>query len=166
MQSKLSKYFKSQSFDGLSVSSCQTNNLSLSSKSVATYSATIDLSSKVFADPKRSKSVTQALQEHFERDSDANKTVKFSSKQAVASGTAAHTPLEKQVIELRHRYSDSLLMVECGYKIRFFGEDARVAAKVLGIYAHYDHNFLVASIPTHRALVHCRRLVQAGHKVA
>ncbi|KAJ4957042.1 hypothetical protein NE237_013825 [Protea cynaroides] len=56
-------------------------------------------------------------------------------------------------------------MVEVGYKYRFFGEDAEIAARVLGIYAHVDHNFLTASIPTFRLNVHVRRLVSAGYKV-
>lgn len=56
-------------------------------------------------------------------------------------------------------------MIEVGYKYRFFGQDAEHAARVLGIYAHMDHNFLTASIPTFRLNVHVRRLVTAGYKV-
>lgn len=56
-------------------------------------------------------------------------------------------------------------MVEVGYKFRFFGEDAEIASRVLGIYAHVDHNFLTASIPTFRLNVHVRRLVSEGYKV-
>ena len=43
------------------------------------------------------------------------------------------TPLEKQVLEIKRNQPDTLLIVEVGYKFRFFGEDARIAAKVLGI---------------------------------
>lgn len=68
-------------------------------------------------------------------------------------------------MELKAKYPDVLLMVEVGYKYRFFGEDAENAARVLGIYAHMDHNFLTASIPTFRLNVHVRRLVSAGYKV-
>ena len=50
--------------------------------------------------------------------------------------------------------------------MRFFGDDAVVAARVLHIFAHKDHNFMVASIPTHRSVHHCRRLVSAGLKVS
>ncbi|KEH43722.1 DNA mismatch repair protein MSH3 isoform X3 [Medicago truncatula] len=75
------------------------------------------------------------------------------------------TPLEHQVVELKAKYPDVLLMIEVGYKYRFFGEDAENAARVLGIYAHMDHNFLTASIPTFRLNVHVRRLVSAGYKV-
>lgn len=56
-------------------------------------------------------------------------------------------------------------MVEVGYRYRFFGEDAEVAARVLGIIAHTDHNFLTASVPTFRLHFHVRRLVGAGYKV-
>ncbi|OVA14090.1 DNA mismatch repair protein MutS [Macleaya cordata] len=76
-----------------------------------------------------------------------------------------YTPLEQQVVELKSKYPDVLLMVEVGYKYRFFGEDAEIAARVLGIYAHIDHNFLTASIPTFRLHVHVRRLVNVGYKV-
>lgn len=69
------------------------------------------------------------------------------------------------MVELKNRYPDVLLMVEVGYKYRFFGEDAEIAARILGIYAHADHNFMTASVPTFRLNVHVRRLVSAGYKV-
>lgn len=87
-------------------------------------------------------------------------------KSAADSGKGIkYTPLEQQVVDIRKEYPDTLLIVECGYRMRFFGEDAVVAAKVLSIYAHMDHNFMVASVPTFRTVVHCRRLVAAGYKV-
>lgn len=58
-----------------------------------------------------------------------------------------------------------LLVVEVGYKMRFFGEDAQIAAAELGLYAYPDHNFLTASFPVQRLPIHVRRLVAAGHKV-
>uniref|UniRef100_A0A803M0F0 DNA mismatch repair protein MSH3 n=1 Tax=Chenopodium quinoa TaxID=63459 RepID=A0A803M0F0_CHEQI len=76
-----------------------------------------------------------------------------------------YTPLELQVVELKNKYPDILLMIEVGYKFRFFGKDAEIAARVLRIYAHVDHNFLTASIPTFRLNVHVRRLVSEGYKV-
>jgi len=39
-----------------------------------------------------------------------------------------YTPLEKQVLELRKISHGALLFVECGYKYRFFGEDAEVSS--------------------------------------
>ena len=88
------------------------------------------------------------------------------------------TPMEKQVLEIKALHPDTLLIVEVGYKFRFFGEDARTAAKELGIVcipgkmrydehpseAHIDR-FASASIPVHRLHVHTKRLVGAGHKV-
>lgn len=43
------------------------------------------------------------------------------------------TPMEKQVIEIKRKHLDTVLVIEVGYKFRFFGDDARVAAKELGI---------------------------------
>lgn len=37
-----------------------------------------------------------------------------------------YTPLEQQYIDIKKKYSDALLLVECGYKYRFFGDDAEV----------------------------------------
>ncbi|XP_035235486.1 DNA mismatch repair protein Msh3 isoform X2 [Anguilla anguilla] len=76
-----------------------------------------------------------------------------------------YTPLELQYLEIKEKHKDVLLCVECGYKYRFFGEDAEVAAKALNIFCHLDHNFMTASIPTHRLFVHVRRLVSQGYKV-
>ena len=40
------------------------------------------------------------------------------------------TPLEKQVLEFKDKYPDLILFVECGYRYRFFGRDAEIAAEV------------------------------------
>nr|ADT92190.1 DNA mismatch repair protein [Zea mays] len=79
-------------------------------------------------------------------------------------GGKGYTPLEQQVVDLKARHPDVLLMVEVGYRFRFFGEDAAVAAAVLGIVAHPDRSFLTASVPNFRLGFHVRRLVAAGHK--
>lgn len=75
------------------------------------------------------------------------------------------TPLEQQVVAIKNKQPDVVLFVECGYKYRFFGNDAEIAAKELNIIAHLDHSFMTASIPTHRLHVHVRRLVAKGYKV-
>ena len=93
-------------------------------------------------------------------------------------GSSKLTPMEKQVLEIKKQNSDTLLVVEVGYKYRFFGEDARTAAKELSIvcipgkYRYDEHHseahldrFASASIPVHRLHVHVKRLVAAGHKV-
>lgn len=57
----------------------------------------------------------------------ATKTKKKGSK----SGKL--TPMELQFLEIKRKHMDTILIVEVGYKFRFFGEDARVAAKELSI---------------------------------
>ena len=37
-----------------------------------------------------------------------------------------YTPLETQFVEIKKQYPDAVLFIECGYKYRFFGEDAEV----------------------------------------
>ncbi|EFA84229.1 DNA mismatch repair protein [Heterostelium album PN500] len=76
-----------------------------------------------------------------------------------------YTPLEQQVIEIKKQYPDTVLMVECGYKFKFFGNDAEIATRVLNIYSYVAKNFLNASVPVQRLYFHLRRLVYAGYKV-
>ncbi|KAI9020558.1 muts domain V-domain-containing protein [Hyaloraphidium curvatum] len=90
------------------------------------------------------------------------KTAKGSGK---AGGGTKFTPLEMQFVDLRKRYPGVLLVIEVGYKFRFFDDDARTAAKHLGIVAYHDHNFLTCSIPVHRLPVHVKKLVHSGYKV-
>ncbi|KAJ2907012.1 putative dna mismatch repair protein msh3 protein [Zalerion maritima] len=94
------------------------------------------------------------------------------------SKTGKLTPMEVQFLDIKRKHMDTVLIVEVGYKFRFFGEDARTAAKELSIVcipgkfrydehpseAHWDR-FASASIPVHRLPVHAKRLVAAGHKV-
>ncbi|THH32975.1 hypothetical protein EUX98_g1202 [Antrodiella citrinella] len=75
------------------------------------------------------------------------------------------TPLELQIRELKRQHSGTILMFEVGYKLRFFGDDATIAAKDLGIVAFQNRNFLTASIPVHRRDVHLKKLLAQGHKV-
>lgn len=43
------------------------------------------------------------------------------------------TPMEVQFLDIKRKHMDTVLIVEVGYKFRFFGEDARIAAKELSI---------------------------------
>jgi DNA mismatch repair protein MSH3 len=52
---------------------------------------------------------------------------------AAKKGGSKLTPMEKQVIEIKRKHMGTVLVIEVGYKFRFFGEDARIAAKELGI---------------------------------
>jgi len=36
------------------------------------------------------------------------------------------TPLEQQFMEIKEKYKNAVLFIECGYKYKFFGEDAEV----------------------------------------
>ena len=56
-----------------------------------------------------------------ERSSPSDQPCKPSKK-------TVYTPLEQQVIQIKEQHKDALLAVECGYKYRFFGEDAEVRA--------------------------------------
>lgn len=47
--------------------------------------------------------------------------------------TGKLTPLEIQVLDIKRKHMDTLLIIEVGYKFKFFGEDARTAAKELSI---------------------------------
>ncbi|KAI0260994.1 DNA mismatch repair protein MSH3 [Gloeopeniophorella convolvens] len=89
------------------------------------------------------------------------------SKKQVEIGPSGepYTALELQVKRLKEKHEGVLLMIEVGYKYKFFGEDAKVAAKELGIVAYPDRNFTVASIPVHRRDIHLRKLLSRGHKV-
>lgn len=52
------------------------------------------------------------------------------AKGKAGSSGAKLTPMEQQVVDLKAQHPGVLLLVECGYRYRFFGEDALVAAKV------------------------------------
>ena len=97
---------------------------------------------------------------------------------AAKKGGSKLKPMDKQFLDIKAKHLDTILVFEVGYKLKFFGEDARIAAKELSIVcisgklrydehiseAHLD-NFASASIPVHRLHVHVKRLVNAGYKV-
>lgn len=68
-----------------------------------------------------------------------------------------YTPLESQVVDLKARYPGCLLLIEVGYKFRFFGEDAKIASRVLHVANFIDRNFYVASVPVHRLNYHVQK---------
>ncbi|KAI9203885.1 muts domain V-domain-containing protein [Polychytrium aggregatum] len=76
-----------------------------------------------------------------------------------------YTPLEQQFLEIKQSHPDCILMMEVGYRYRFFDEDAKIAAKELNIQAHMDHSMFTASVPTFRLNVHLKKLVHLGYKV-
>ncbi|OCH90300.1 hypothetical protein OBBRIDRAFT_826026 [Obba rivulosa] len=76
-----------------------------------------------------------------------------------------YTPLELQVRELQAKHPGILLMVIVGYKILFYGEDARIASKELGIACFTTRNFQTAMIPVPRREIHLKKLLSKGYKV-
>lgn len=82
-------------------------------------------------------------------------------KATTKKGGSKLTPLEKQVIDIKRKHMDTVLVVEVGYKFRFFGEDARTAAKELSIVCipgkfRYDERMYFASVTgDHANLVCC-----------
>ncbi|KAK0731806.1 muts domain V-domain-containing protein [Lasiosphaeris hirsuta] len=111
-------------------------------------------------------------------DPDEEETPAPSKAKKKGAKTGKLTPMEIQFLDIKRKHMDAVLIVEVGYKFKFFGEDARIAAKELSIVcipgkfrydehpseAHLDR-FASASIPVHRLPVHAKRLVAAGHKV-
>ncbi|KDN53311.1 hypothetical protein K437DRAFT_231006 [Tilletiaria anomala UBC 951] len=87
------------------------------------------------------------------------------NEKAVGPSGLPYTPLEEQIIELKRNYPGVLLIVEVGYKLKFFGEDARIASRHLNVACFPDRNFLTAMVPVHRLHVHVRTLISAGYKV-
>ncbi|KAJ8700304.1 Mismatch repair protein msh3 [Pleurotus ostreatus] len=76
-----------------------------------------------------------------------------------------YTPLEEQILKLKADNPGTLLMVEIGYKYKFFGEDAEIASKTLGVACYPDRNFSVAFIPVDRLNIHLKNLLSQGHRV-
>ena len=116
--------------------------------------------------------------EESEAEATPKPAAKGKSSASTRKGANKLTPMEKQYLDIKRKHLDTILIVEVGYKFKFFGEDARVAAKELSIVcipgkyrfdehpseAHLDR-FASASVPVHRLHVHVKRLVGAGHKV-
>ncbi|KAF2133939.1 DNA mismatch repair protein MSH3 [Dothidotthia symphoricarpi CBS 119687] len=113
-----------------------------------------------------------------EEEEEAPKPAKGKKGVAAKKGGSKLTPMEKQYLDIKRKHLDTVIVMEVGYKFKFFGEDARIASKELGIVcipgkfrydehvseAHLD-KFASASFPVHRLQVHVKRLVQANHKV-
>ncbi|EPQ29014.1 uncharacterized protein PFL1_03304 [Pseudozyma flocculosa PF-1] len=94
-------------------------------------------------------------------------------KQKAAAGAAPaardtatkYTPLEKQILDLKDQHPGILLIIEVGYKLKFYGDDARIASRELNIMCFPEKNLMTAMIPVHRLHIHVKKLIAAGHKV-
>lgn len=119
---------------------------------------------------------TEAAEEDGEEEETQKAVAKPPKKGAKKAGKL--TPMELQYLEIKRKHLDSIIIYEVGYKFQIYGEDARLAAKELGVVCipgkfRYDEHpseahlnrFASASFPVHRLEVHVKRLVQANHKV-
>ncbi|KAF8278023.1 putative mismatch repair protein MSH3 [Trypanosoma cruzi] len=77
------------------------------------------------------------------------------------------TPLEKQVVSLKESLPpDVVLMVACGYRVKFYGRDSRVASRRFGIMCIGTTPFESSSVPYVRVNLYVHRLVAMGYRVA
>jgi DNA mismatch repair protein MSH3 len=78
---------------------------------------------------------TAQLDEEDAEGADEEEDVPVPTKGTRRKGgkTGKLTPMELQMLEIKRKHMDAILIIEVGYKFKFFGEDARIAAKELGI---------------------------------
>src|SRR5690242_20881794 len=80
------------------------------------------------------------------------------------------TPLMKQYNDIKGKYPDALLLFRVGDFYETFGEDAKVASRILGIVLTKRNNggshIELAGFPYHSLESYLPRLVRAGHRVA
>lgn len=89
------------------------------------------------------------------------------TQEQIASFPPALTPLDQQVLSLRLSLpSTFLLLVVCGYKVKFYGRDSRVASRRLGIMCVPTSPFESSSFPVQRLPHYLARLTEMGYHVA
>ena len=90
---------------------------------------------------------------------------KLRASKSSPNSSTTYTPLERQILDLKAQHPGVLLIIEVGYKFKFYGDDARVAAQQLNIMCFPERNLLTAMIPVHRLHIHIKKLIAAGYKV-
>ncbi|OBA20456.1 hypothetical protein METBIDRAFT_78831 [Metschnikowia bicuspidata var. bicuspidata NRRL YB-4993] len=84
------------------------------------------------------------------------------------------TPLEQQFRDLKSRHTEKVLAIQVGYKYKFFGQDAVVAAQLLNIMLipgnialdeRTHERYAYCLIPDVRLHIHLQRLLNHGLKV-
>lgn len=53
--------------------------------------------------------------------------------QEQAPSSLQYTPLERQILQLKAQHPDKLLLIEVGYKMKFYEKDATIASQILNI---------------------------------
>src|SRR5438270_7546689 len=77
------------------------------------------------------------------------------------------TPMMQQYREAKERHPGMLLLFRMGDFYELFGDDAEVAARVLGLtLTSRDKTIPMAGFPHHSLDAHLHRLLHAGHRVA
>ncbi|MEE3135918.1 MAG: DNA mismatch repair protein MutS, partial [Candidatus Neomarinimicrobiota bacterium] len=81
------------------------------------------------------------------------------------------TPLMRQYMEVKTKYSDTIVLFRMGDFYETFNEDAKTAAKILGIVLTKRANGAAADVPLagfpyHALDNYLHKLVNAGHRVA
>ncbi len=77
------------------------------------------------------------------------------------------TPMMRQYYKIKEHYKDCLLFFRVGDFYELFNEDAKIAAKELGIVlTTRDKKHPMAGVPHHAALPYIKRLIEKGYKVA
>ncbi|CBZ25156.1 putative mismatch repair protein MSH3 [Leishmania mexicana MHOM/GT/2001/U1103] len=76
------------------------------------------------------------------------------------------TPLEQQVVALKESISPHvILMVACGYRVKFYGSDSRAVSRRVGIMCIPGQPFEYSSFPYTRVDLYVHRLVAMGYHV-
>lgn len=82
---------------------------------------------------------------------------------------ALNTPMMKQYLSFKEKYTDAILFFRLGDFYEMFFEDAVEASQLLGITLtsrHKDADIPLAGIPYHSADQYIKKLLEAGRKVA
>ncbi|KAG5482775.1 hypothetical protein CUR178_06816 [Leishmania enriettii] len=76
------------------------------------------------------------------------------------------TPLEQQVVALKESIPPHvILMVACGYRVKFYGSDSRAVSRRVGIMCIPGQPFEYSSFPYTRVDLYVHRLVAMGYHV-
>ena len=80
------------------------------------------------------------------------------------------TPMMKQYLSIKRKHEDALLFFRMGDFYEMFFDDAKIAAKILGITltsrSKGEKAIPMAGVPHHAADSYIQKLIQTGHKVA
>ncbi len=80
--------------------------------------------------------------------------------------TGSLTPLEKQYLQVKNKYPDSILFFRLGDFYEMFGEDAKIASEILNITLTARNNVPMCGIPYHSSQNYISKLLNSGHKIA